>query len=501
MALRVIDIAWPCQDGISIEGVDCDAVIVKATGGNWFTNPKWREWADRTLGSGKLLGLYHYCMEDGVYSSPEDEARHFLDTVGDYARRAAIFLDWEADAQDLPVSYARRWLDIVAEETGATPFFYAYAYYLNSRDHSEIAKYPLWMASYLDRYGGAGWVEDPANIWGTGSWERMTAYQYTSTGHIGGYGGDLDLSVFYGDRGDWLALAGGRNMVRVNEVAAAIHRHMCECPKHGYTQGGGRWGQGPNGPCYVEVGGRVYEVPGNDFDCSSSVKKAWELALQGSPYEGAFGYNGYDKDGAWRSWYTGNEIDLFCGSGLFSWEPMSFIADTGDLYLNVQSHVAMCQTQVPDVLSEFYINEYGTTTGGQVGDQTGGESWVRAYYSFPWDGILHYNGSADYEEDDMSILTYKNPEMNGDKDVYQLLTDSAKAVEPHDSAAGDGTYGSMPTRVDWIDMRVREMREDVAEIKAAIANAPSGGQAGLGQDEIDAIAEALADKLAKRIAD
>lgn len=503
--LRAIDISsW--QAGIVPSWVDCDVVIVKATGGTGYENPYWREWADDVLASGKLLAFYHFA-NDLSWNSASAEAEWFLSHVRDYKGQFIPILDWEGMALNNPVSWAREWLDIVSAELGATPIFYAYASNVAWVDYSSISHYPLWMASYLNRYDGVGWVDSPDNVWGTGSWGGMVGYQYTSTGYIQGYGGRLDLSVFYMSRDDWTSMQGGRHMVKVNEVAAAIHRHMCECPKHGYTQGGGRWGQGPNDPCYIEVGGRTYEIPGNDYDCSSSVKKAWEVALQGSPYEGCFGYNGYDSQGAWRSWYTGNEIDLFCGSGLFSWEPMSFIADTGDLYLNVQSHVAMCQTQVPDVLSEFYINEFGDITGGQIGDQTGGESWVRAYYSFPWDGILHYNGKADYEgdDDDMSILTYKNEAMNGDKDVYQLITDAAKAVEPHDSAAGDSTYGSMPERIDWIDMRVREMSEDVAEIKKALGGAPIEAEPieaefELSEDDVDAIAEAVADKLAARMA-
>ncbi|MBQ9003051.1 MAG: hypothetical protein IJ087_14455 [Eggerthellaceae bacterium] len=189
--------------------------------------------------------------------------------------------------------------------------------------------------------------------------------------------------------------------MRVNEIAAAIHRHMCECPKHGYTQGPGRWGAGWQDDCHLWLDGREYIIPGNDFECSSSVKKAWELALQYTQYAGCLGTDGYDKDGNWVSWYTGNERAGFVGTGLFDWMPMSFTADTGDLYLNERNHVAMCQTQHPDVLSEFLSNEWGGITGGKTGDQTGGESVVRAFWwpSFGWDGILHYNGKADMEDD------------------------------------------------------------------------------------------------------
>ena len=498
--LRVVDVSSN-QGDIDPGALDCDAVIVKATGGTSYENPHWRQWADRVLESGKLLGLYHYAAERGRMASARDEADHFLDKVRDYAGLAVLALDFEADAQRHPVSWAREWLDRVRDATGATPWFYAYAGYLNSRDHSEIAEYPLWMASYLYRYQGAGWT-DPVNTWPTSDWGGMTCYQYTSTGRIGGYGGDLDLSVFYGGRGDWLRMEGAE-MVKRNEVAAAIHRHMCECPKHGYTQGGARWGQGPNGPCYVEVYGRTYEIPGNDFDCSSSVKKAWEIALQGSPYEGVLGYNGYDKDGNWQSWYTGNEVWLFTSSGLFTWEPTSFIAETGDLYLNEASHVAMCQTQVPDVLSEFSINEFGDITGGQIGDQTGGESRLAPYYDFPWNGILHYNGLAD-EEDDMRPnevweYNYQNSAPGGN--CYNALMETAYAVAvPHDSAAGDGTNGSMKDRIDYIDMRVKEIHDQMAELKKALALPRPTFQIG-GSIDYGKLASAIADEMSKRMAE
>ena len=278
-------------------------------------------------------------------------------------------------------------------------------------------------------------------------------------------------------------------------IAAEIHRHMCVCPKHGYTQGGARWGQGPNSACYITIDGTTYEIPGNDFDCSSSVKKAWELALQGSEYEGVLGYNGYDRWGNWRSWYTGNERELFVGSGLFEWKPMSFTADTGDLYLNEANHVAMCQTQVPDVLSEFLSNEWGGITGGQVGDQTGGESVVRAFWwpSFGWDGILHYNGKAD--EDDMQasdILGFRNPNMYLRKndeniDVYQMIWNASKQLTRTDTAGHDNPDGH-----DLFG-RVQIIEKDVRETKDAIAKLSVGGA------EIDY--DKLAEKLAPAVAD
>lgn len=181
-------------------------------------------------------------------------------------------------------------------------------------------------------------------------------------------------------------------MTKRNEVAAYFHRRMCEDPRFGYTQGAGRWGVGPTEVwTYEGVTGRFLV---GDRDCSSSVIDCWQEALRGSRYEGALG----------GATYTGDMRRVFVGSGLFEWKPRGsgYIAQTGDVYLSEAHHTAMCQSAIPDILSEFLLNEWGGITGGQVGDQTGAESIVRAYWDFPWDGTLAYNHKADDERDDMT---------------------------------------------------------------------------------------------------
>lgn len=175
-------------------------------------------------------------------------------------------------------------------------------------------------------------------------------------------------------------------MATKNVIAATLHAHECVHDWHGYTQGSGRNGDG-EGVCVVNIDGVDYAIAQGDRDCSSSVIDCWVQALKGTVYEGCL-------DGAT---YTGNMRAVFVESGLFEWHPMGdgYIAQTGDIYLNEVKHTAMCQSAVPDMLSEFSINENGKITGGQVGDQTGKESHIRGYYNFPWDGILAYNGKAD----------------------------------------------------------------------------------------------------------
>ena len=208
--LNGIDIAsYQGDNGIDVAKVKADFVIVKVSGGTSYVNPYWKKHAAAALKAGKLLGLYHYACEYDSEPGGKAEAEFFLKQIKGYEGKAVLCLDWEAHAQSMPVSYAKAWLDTVAKATGATPVFYGYASYLNSRDHSAIKKYPLWMASYLYRYeNGKGYVSNPANTWNTGSWDKMTIYQYSSTRYIDGYGAHLDIDIFYGTAADWKKLCG-----------------------------------------------------------------------------------------------------------------------------------------------------------------------------------------------------------------------------------------------------------------------------------------------------
>lgn len=166
-------------------------------------------------------------------------------------------------------------------------------------------------------------------------------------------------------------------MAQMNEVAAQIMEHMCShdgTGGHGYTQGA-RWGT--NGRESITVDGKVYSFSAGDRDCSSAVISAYQAA----------GLNV-------NATYTGNMRAGFLATGKFAWKPMSFTAQRGDIYLNERNHTAMCVSVVPDLLSEFCIAENGTIYG-QTGDTTGRESVNRrGYYSYPWDGILHFTGGA-----------------------------------------------------------------------------------------------------------
>lgn len=389
MGLNGIDISsW--QDDLVVSAMGtCDFVIVKATGGAGYSNECFRRHADETLAAGKLLGCYHYARDRGYEGSAE--ADHFIAAFRPYVGKAIPFLDWEADALSLGPSWAKRWLDRVKAKTGVTPGIYTSKSVLFSYDWAAVAKtYPLWVAQYPN-YEETGFLSEPwTDGWDFGAWSSPLIFQYTGTGRIPGYGGHLDLDLFYGTKDDWrrlCAIAGASagtgevkevSISRAN-VAAQIMEHLCNCAEHGYSQPGRH---GTSGHCSVKTDAGVVKVTKGDRDCSSAVCEAWELALAGTTYDGLITrYN-----------WTGGMREMFVGSGLFSWQAVTANAQRGDIYLDEENHTAMA-------LGGGKIGHFtGSETGGidgAPGDQTGRESRIQDYYRGSWDGVLHYNGKAD----------------------------------------------------------------------------------------------------------
>lgn len=153
------------------------------------------------------------------------------------------------------------------------------------------------------------------------------------------------------------------------QVAAELMKHLVEHNWHGYSQRL-RWGDG-EGVCPVVVDGKTYNLQQGDRDCSSAIIECCRVA----------GLN------VGNATYTGNMRQEFVKGGDFVWRDMSYVAQKGDIYLNEANHTAMCWSAVPDMLMEFSISEKGTIDGA-TGDQTGRESLLRAYYDYPWNGIL-----------------------------------------------------------------------------------------------------------------
>lgn len=352
-----------------------DAVIIRCGYGDDDAgqDDKWWAYNVREVERLKIpYGVYLYSYADSD-AHIKSEIAHLKRLLKGHKPTWPVYIDLEEHSCG---SYAIKAADAFCKAVkamGFVPGVYTFQSYYNSYMRG-YARYTLWIASYADPDVGKPTAKPSICT-------VYDAWQFSSNYRISGYGGRLDVSYFYKTWGasETPAKPATKAICR-GQVAADIHKRMVQDERFGYSWEE-RWGAKSE---KWTVDGVTFDMPVGDYDCSSSCIQAWRKALTGTKYAKSLD----------AATYTGNMRSVFLKSGLFEWKPTSFTASPGDLYLNEENHVAMCQRQVPDELSEFSISETGGTTGKR-GDQTGHEAAVNPYYDYPWDGILHYNGKAD----------------------------------------------------------------------------------------------------------
>lgn len=205
--LNGIDVA-SYQAGIGkVEG---DFRIVKVTEGTSYVNPYWKEQLDTAP---ELIGLYHFASNTDAKS----EAKFFIDNIKDYIGKAILVLDYEPTSPN--PNWAKTFLDEVYSLTGVRPLIYLGLSVENSYDWSAVAKanYGLWVAQYNNYNPVYGF--QPRDLYGEiKHWKSMAMFQYTSTGRLSGWDGNLDFDVFYGDKDAWLAYAKSSNANNSNST-------------------------------------------------------------------------------------------------------------------------------------------------------------------------------------------------------------------------------------------------------------------------------------------
>lgn len=215
MALNGIDISnW--QPDIDLSVVDSDFVIVKTTEGTNYVSPVADTQVQQALKLNKLVGVYHYATGAGA----EKEADYFLSNIKGYIGKALLVLDWEGNALDQGVAYAKAFLDYVYKQTEIRPLIYMSKSVTNAYDWSSVSKdYALWCAQYADNnstgYQSDPWTDDNP----FGSWTTPTIYQYSSHGSLTGYNSNLDLDIFYGDKNTWEKFVESDKQIEPSEPA------------------------------------------------------------------------------------------------------------------------------------------------------------------------------------------------------------------------------------------------------------------------------------------
>lgn len=141
-------------------------------------------------------------------------------------------------------------------------------------------------------------------------------------------------------------------------------RYWCAEANLGYDQSN-RWD--------IRVGG--------ECDCSSLVYWClWEAGFLKKPSGNLYAH----------TLYTGSLKNHLVAAGWKAIKPNGN-PQKGDILLSEQHHVA---AWLGDCLAQASIDERGRATGGQSGDQSGRETNLRSYYSYPWDWYMRYVGSS-----------------------------------------------------------------------------------------------------------
>lgn len=190
------------QPTIDISKIDTDFVIIKASEGVGWADPQLESHVSKARAAGKLVGFYHFARPLATAENTADaEAKSFLNYVKPYLKVGdMLVLDWEAENQS-NITWAKAWLDTVGTNTDSVPLIYMNLNTANAYNWGAVSDiYPLWLAQYPSS-AKQGW--GPTSKMGTATGWNTVMWQYTSTGNVTGYTGDLDLNEFYGTAADW----------------------------------------------------------------------------------------------------------------------------------------------------------------------------------------------------------------------------------------------------------------------------------------------------------
>ncbi|MBT1171257.1 GH25 family lysozyme [Bifidobacterium sp. SO4] len=220
MTLNGIDISnW--QRGIDLAAVHADFVIVKLTEGTWYVSDTYPVQLGQALALGRKTGAYHYASG----TNPTSEADVFCTHFAPYKGKAIPILDWESGGNAAwgDGNWVRTWTDRVHSRTGIWPMVYVQSSAINQIPLDVRANCGLWVAQYASMNPVYGYQTPP---WNEGAYS-CAMRQYTGTGRLNGWNGDLDLNKFYGNQADWDAYAtGGRKDIDMSATADILKRYM-----------------------------------------------------------------------------------------------------------------------------------------------------------------------------------------------------------------------------------------------------------------------------------
>lgn len=219
--LNGIDISGH-QNGINVAATGAQFAILKASEGVGWTDPSLAGNLDSVRSAAIPAGFYHFARpgaSDG--NTAAAEAQTFIAAVKNLLQPSdVVVLDWESDNVN-DVRWAAEWIDLVSSALGRKVLIYMNLSEARKPHWGAVqAVSQLWLAQYASM-ANQSW--GPINSLPSAPGWSIAIWQYSSAGRLPGYGGDLDLNVFYGNLEAWGKLAAGDfTPVKVEQRPSAV---------------------------------------------------------------------------------------------------------------------------------------------------------------------------------------------------------------------------------------------------------------------------------------
>jgi GH25 family lysozyme M1 (1,4-beta-N-acetylmuramidase)/LysM repeat protein len=224
-----------CWNGAQAKASGVQFAFIKLNQGTGYVNPYATCQVNAARANGIREGAYDFASPQT--SSPEAEADKFVAEARarGMVGRAIPVLDWEPSA---PGGYwgkqtwwALRWVNRVKSTWGVNPMVYMSAAMIPTGDWSAVVatNAGLWVAGYPRGYMGDR-LRDPGSVpYSVSPWPFAAAWQYSSSGSVGGVSGAVDVNWFYGDVVTWAKYAGA--------PASSVTSNATTPPKNNKTNG------------------------------------------------------------------------------------------------------------------------------------------------------------------------------------------------------------------------------------------------------------------------
>ena len=292
MAIYTVDVYSGSSDNI-IRDSHAQGVIVKATQGTSYVNPRCNHQYELAGQLGKLRGLYHYAGG----GNPEAEAQYFINNIKNYVGKAVLILDWESyqNASWGNTSWARRFVDEVHRLTGVWCLIYVQESAL--WQVANCAKdCGVWVAKYASMNWNS-WTLPDMSV-SSGAFACLTGWQFT--------GGDMDRSIFYLDSNAWNKIASGDGTI-ANQVT------------NGFVQNNGQWQYFENNIA-VKNAWRLVDKLWYYLDGSGNLESGWQKInnkwyFLNDQHDGTFGAAKTGWNQINNRWYYMDKDNAWCLTG------------------------------------------------------------------------------------------------------------------------------------------------------------------------------------------